>query len=327
MERDYAMSHIQYSEPPVPVGAVAIIQHAKVRPVRTRHRGFALALMTPALLFYTLFLILPTLGTVVISFTDWTGISFDTIRFNGFDNFIAMAQDPFFWKALQNSFLFVVFALVFQVGLAFITALLLESNLRLAEWFRSIFLVPSVLSLIVIGLLFSFILDPTIGIVDNVLHRIGLHSPAFGWLGTPGVNIYVVIAIHIWREFGFTMFLLVAGLQALPRELLEAARLDGATPWQLTTRIIIPLIKDVLGVAVLLTSISALRVFDLVYATTQGGPYHASETLVSYVYQLGLGTTETRQGYATAIALILMIIIIAISVLQLRLTKFGKNSL
>ncbi len=319
------MSHIQYSDLPVAV-PLAPTFRVKTRSRNRRHTGFVLALLAPALLFYTLFLIVPTLGTVIISFTDWTGISFDTLRFNGLDNFVAMAQDPFFWKALQNSFLFVVFALVFQVGLAFIAALLVESNMRFAEWFRSIFLVPSVLSLIVIGLLFSFILDPTIGIVDTLLHRVGLHGPAFGWLGTPGVNIYVVIAIHIWREFGFTMFLLIAGLQALPHELLEAARLDGATPWQLITRIIIPLLKQILAVAVLLASISAMRVFDLVYATTQGGPYHASETIVSYVYQLGLGTTETRQGYATAIAFVLMLIIMMMSALQLWFTRFGENS-
>lgn len=301
-------------------------KHVHVNPLHRGYTRFAYILMAPALFFYTLFLILPMLGTVVISFTDWTGINFATMRFNGLENFRAMANDPFFWKALKDSFLFVAFSLTLELGLALIVALLLESGIRLSGWFRGIYFVPSVLSLVVIGLLFSFILDPTIGIVDILLRRVGLNSPAFGWLGTPGVNIYVVIAAHIWRQFGFTMFLLIAGLQAVPRELQEAARLDGATPWQLTTRVTIPLIRDVLVVAALLTSVSAMRVFDLVYVMTQGGPYHASETVVTYVYDLGLGTGRTQQGYATAIAFVLMLLIMGMSGLQLWLTRAGKDS-
>lgn len=309
------------------VPSVAIAKDVRVHPMRRGYTRIAYLLMAPALFFFTLFLILPMLGTVIISFTDWTGINFATMKFNGLDNFIAMAHDPFFWTALRDSFLFVVFSLTLEVGLALIVALLLESNVRFSGWFRGIYFVPSVLSLVVIGLLFGFILDPTIGIVDILLRRVGLNSPAFGWLGTPGVNIYVVIAAHIWRQFGFTMFLLIAGLQAVPRELQEAARLDGATPWNLTTRITIPLIRDVLVVAALLTTVSAMRVFDLVYVMTQGGPYHASETVVTYVYDLGLGTGRTQQGYATAIAFVLMLLIMGISGLQLGLTRSRKDSL
>lgn len=136
-------------------------------------------------------------------------------------------------------------------------------------------------------------LDPTLGIVDGLLRSIGLDRPKFGWLGTTTLNVFVVIAVHIWRNFGFTMFLLIAGLRAVPRELQESARLDGATSWQLVTRVTIPLICEVLVVVSAITAIDAMRVFDLVYVLTDGGPFHSSETVVTYIYQLGLGTART----------------------------------
>ncbi len=223
---------------------------------------FALLLIAPAFFFYTFFLILPLFGTVVIGFTDWTGINFATLRFTGLENFIQMAGDEFFWVALRNSFLFVICCLIFQVGIALLFAIILESGPRFARLFRSIFFVPFVISLVVVGILFNFLLDPTLGIVDILLRSIGLDGPKYGWLGTTTLNVFVVIAVHIWRDFGFTMFLLIAGLQAIPRELQESARLDGASPWQLSTRITIPLLREVLVVAAVITSISAMRVFD-----------------------------------------------------------------
>ena len=182
------------------------------------------------------------------------------------------------------------------------------------------------ISLVVVGILFNFILDPTLGIVDFLLRAIGLDGPKYGWLGTTTLNVFVVIAVHIWRDFGFTMFLLIAGLQAIPRELQESARLDGASPWQLSTRITIPLLREVLVVAAVITSIGAMRVFDLVYTLTGGGPFHSSETVVTYIYQLGLGTARTQHGYATAIALVLVLIILGMSTLQFSLARAGRGA-
>lgn len=287
---------------------------------------FALLLIAPAFFFYTIFLVLPLFGTVVIGFTDWTGINFATLRFTGLENFIQMAEDEFFWVALRNSFLFVICCLIFQVGIALLFAIILESGPRFARLFRSIFFVPFVISLVVVGILFNFLLDPTLGIVDILLRSIGLDGPKYGWLGTTTLNVFVVIAVHIWRDFGFTMFLLIAGLQAIPRELQESARLDGASPWQLSTRITIPLLREVLVVAAVITSISAMRVFDLVYTLTGGGPYHSSETVVTYIYQLGLGGARTQHGYATAIALVLVLIILAMSTLQFSLARAGRGA-
>ena len=287
---------------------------------------FALLLIAPAFFFYTVFLVLPLFGTVVIGFTDWTGINFATLRFTGLENFIQMAGDEFFWVALRNSFLFVICCLIFQVGIALLFAIILESGPRFARLFRSIFFVPFVISLVVVGILFNFLLDPTLGIVDILLRSIGLDGPKYGWLGTTTLNVFVVIAVHIWRDFGFTMFLLIAGLQAIPLELQESARLDGASPWQLSTRITIPLLREVLVVAAVITSISAMRVFDLVYTLTGGGPYHSSETVVTYIYQLGLGGARTQHGYATAIALVLVLIILAMSTLQFSLARAGRGA-
>ena len=296
-------------------------------PLTGRYDGrFALFLIAPAFFFYTVFLILPLIGTVVIGFTDWTGISFSTLRFTGLENFIQMAGDEFFWGAFRNSFLFVVCCLLFQVGVALFFAIILESGPRYAKWFRSIFFVPFVISLVVIGILFNFLLDPTIGIVDILLRAVGLEGPKFGWLGTTTLNVFVVIAVHIWRNFGFTMFLLIAGLQAIPRELQESARLDGATSWQLTTKITVPLLREVLVVASVITSIDAMRVFDLVYSLTGGGPYHSSETVVTYIYQLGLGGARTQHGYATAIALVLVLVIIGMSIIQFTLARAGRGA-
>ena len=281
-------------------------------------------MLFPALIFYTIFLIIPLFGTVAISFTDWSGISFSTLKFTGIENFVEMFNDRFFWVSLKNSFIFVFCCLILQVGIALFFAIILESGPLLSNLFRSIFFVPFVISLVVIGILFNFILDPTLGIVDLVLNYFGIEGPRFGWLGTPDINLFVVIGIHIWRNFGFTMFLLIAGLQAIPKEMQESARIEGTNSWQLSTMITIPSIREVIVVASVITAIDAMRVFDLIYTLTGGGPFHSSETVVSYIYQLGLGGGRTQHGYATSIALVLTLIIVLNSMLQFTFVK-NKN--
>jgi len=241
-----------------------------------------------------------------IGFTDWNGISAQTIKWIGLGNYIELYSDNFFWISLKNNLVIVGGSVLVQMTLALLLAVILDSGLKGAEIFRTVFFIPTVLSFIVVGLLFSLILSPTVGIVNPLLFKLGLGS----WQ-------------HQWKEFGFSVFLFLAGLQTIPKELYEAARVDGAGPWRNLFSITFPLLKEVTIVVVILAVNQAFLIFDLIYVMTSGGPYHATEVLATYMYSRAF--TSGRMGYGTAIAQVLFVIVFVVTLIQLRVTRAGKT--
>lgn len=285
--------------------------------VRTRSETWTgYAFIAPALLFYVVFLALPTLGTVLISFLNWTGISLNNIGWAGLDNYAALARDPVARDALIHNIVFIALGTTATVVLGLFLAVLLEKGLRGSNFFRGIFFIPSVTSLVVVGLVFTLMLSPDLGIVNPLLRSAGLGNLARPWLGDPATSLPMVIVADIWRSFGLAMFIFVAGLKGIDADLYEAAETDGASGWQMFWGITLPLLKPVIATVVVLLTVGSLKLFDLVYVMTNGGPNHASEVLSTWTFYQAF--TQNRIGYGASISVTLLILTLVVGVIQVR---------
>lgn len=290
---------------------------------RKRTKLIIFLFIFPMFATYTLFTIFPAILSMVLGFTEWNGINISQIKFIGLGNYVELfTKDRIYWIALRNTLLFVTFALTVQYILAFILAILLQQDNRISGFFRGVFFAPQVLSLIIVGLLLTFFLSPSMGLVVLFLEKIGVRL-AKPLLGDKHTAIYVLILVNVWREFGFSMFLLIARLQAIPKSIYEVADIDGARSLQKLWFITIPMLKEVSIVVMILAGTAAFRVFDIVYVMTGGGPFHATETVVTYIYQRGF--VGSRMGYGSATATTLTGIVFIFTILFLYLSKAGTR--
>ncbi len=278
----------------------------------------ALPFLAPALIFYTLFLIVPLLGTVILSFTDWTGFNFADIRFAGLRNYREMGRDPIFWQSLGHNLIFLVGAVVLRTSFALFLALALDQNIPFSNLFRGIYLMPTVISLVVVGVVFSLALSPSLGLINPLLQALGLGGLAGDWLGNPRRVLPILILIDTWHGFGLAMFLFISRLVAIPQELHEAAFVDGASGLRDIWHITLPLLKSTTMMVLLLAAIDSLKLFAIVYVMTKGGPNHHSEVLSTWAYFQAF--TANKVGYGNAILVVLLAITFALAYIQV--TRF-----
>lgn len=277
----------------------------------------------PALLFYVVFMFLPILATIVISFADWNGISLAQIEWVNVQNYLDLAEDPVFWQALTNNFILMVVGVPLNVAVSLFLAVLLEQGLRGSNFFRGVFFVPTIISMVVVGVVFTLILSPSLGLVNPLLEQIGLGDYARAWLGDPDTALYTVMLADLWKNFGLTMFLFVAGLKGIDQELYEAAIVDGASSWQSFWQITLPVLRPVLYMVIILTSIGSLKTFEMVYVMTFGGPNHASEVLQTWMYFNGF--KFNKLGYGSAMANVILMITLALTIVQLRVFRADES--
>ncbi|WP_141603990.1 carbohydrate ABC transporter permease [Terrilactibacillus laevilacticus] len=282
---------------------------------RTFRKHLVHLFLVPAILIYGVFQVYPLISAVINSFYSWQG--FNRVAFVGLENFKTLfTQEPFkgtFLNALKHNFIFFIVSVFSELIVAFLLALLINSKIKGAEFFKTIFFLPKLLSVIVIGFLFSLILNPTSGALNSFLNSIGLSSIALPWLGNTSTALITIVLVHSWAGLGFAMLIFLASLQAIDKEILEAAKLDGATGFTLLFKIIIPQVMNAIMIMTILTFIGSFETFDLIYAMqgSSGGPYFSTDVLATFFYRLAFGSAEGGQalGLGSAVAVILFVII------------------
>jgi multiple sugar transport system permease protein len=273
------------------------------------------AFLSPSLVCLLAFSLGPMAGTVWTSLQEWNLIR--DPAFIGLDNYRELWEDEDFRRALRNTLYYLVGYLPLVIGGGLGLALLVNQRLRGVALFRAMYFLPVVTSWVVVALLWKWLLNPNDGLVNWLLGRIGIDGP--GWWTSKTWAMPSVILASAWKDLGFVMVILLAGLQSIPASLYEAATLDGAGPWQRLRRVTIPLLTPSLFFVVVISLINGFQVFDQVLVITDGGPIGASTVVVEQIYkntfQFG------RAGYASAQSVVLFVIILAVTVVQLQLQK------
>lgn len=280
--------------------------------------------LLPAVVLYAMFQFIPLVNAALNSFFSWNG--FRRAEFVGLENFKNLfTQEPYNWhflNAFGHNWQYFIGTVLTQLVISFVLALIIYSRVKGKEFFKTIFFLPKLLSVIVIGFLFSLILNPTRGALNNLLTAIGLEEWTRPWLGSTDTALWSIIAVDSWASIGFSMLIFLAGLQAIEPEMLEAAKIDGANSFILLTRIIMPLMLPALMVMTVLVFIGSFDTFEYVFAMqgSSGGPYYSTDVLATFFYRLAFGTVDGGQavGIGSAIAVVLFgIIAIATSLILL----------
>ena len=294
----------------------------KPGPVSVPHEArAALWLLAPGLLVIGLFFLLPIAASLLLSFTDFDIYAIaDTanIRLAGLANYAALVRDPLFWIAMRNTFYFVLVGGPLTIGVALAVALLLQS--KLARWkglFRTIFFAPYVTTLVAVAIVFRYVYHPRFGLLDRALGLLGI-AP-IDWLGDPRWAMPAIILLAAWKNFGYAMILFIAGLQAIPESLYEAARLDGAGAWATFRRITLPLLSPTFLFLGVMTTIGYFQFFAEPYVMTAGGPLNATLSVGLLMYKQGF--RWWNMGYAAAISFVIFLVILAATSIQFALAR------
>jgi N-acetylglucosamine transport system permease protein len=276
----------------------------------------------PGLLMYSVFVLWPYGQALYVALTDWSGMT-PTKSYIGFDNFTRMKDDQNFWNALKHNLQLVVLLPLTILPIALLFAALTTqkvNGLRGSGFYRFLFFAPEVMSAVVIGILWSFVYHPTIGLLNGALEAVGLDTLTRTWLGSPQTVLWAIAAVIVWSGVGFFMILFMAGIQSIPGDFYEAATLDGAGRWRSFRDITFPLLRDQMQVAYVFIGIGALDMFALVQVMAEGGgPSRAADVVARYMYDVAF--TQSRFGYATAIGTVLLGLTLLMSLVTIRLTN------
>ncbi|MCZ4386487.1 MAG: sugar ABC transporter permease [Bifidobacterium breve] len=265
--------------------------------------------MVPTLLVYVVFIILPIFIAIGYSFTRYSGIG--KARFIGLDNYKRLFHDQLFWKSLQNTAIIFVLASVLLLVLSFLLALLLNNKLKFADTSKALVFSPAIIAPIIVGIIWVYILDPKIGVINNILRSIGAGSLAKQWIGGTVLSPYSMAIIYFWQQLGYLTTIFIAGLKMIPEEVLEAVKVDGANAVQRVFYVIIPMMRSSISTVIVLIITGIFKIFEIVQQTTGGGPNHMSETLVTYSYSMTFQSSE--YGYGMSIATVTFLISLGIT--------------
>jgi raffinose/stachyose/melibiose transport system permease protein len=268
----------------------------------------------PALILILALIYGPILLTGYYGLMDWNGIG--AMTFIGLDNYIELVQDSKFWESALHSFLLAIFSTL-SLAIYLVISLILAGKIKGSNLLRKIYLIPMLLSSVAIAQLWIKIYDPNNGMLNSLLQTLGVENPP-AWLADPNLVLYAIFVAILWQYAGFYIIIYYAALKGLPESLIEAAKIDGATPIQIAYKIKVPLIAGVIKVTIVLAIVGSLKYFDLIYVMTGGGPNGASEVIASYMYKKAFGIYDF--GYGSAIAFFLLLITLVVTWLTRKLT-------
>ena len=308
------MSQSVQFKPPVPTNMTL---HRRLGSGRVRSQTTVGAWMVaPAAVLLVTFVIIPIALTFTLAFTNAKLISPEPIRFIGFDNFSRLFADQTFWKSLRNTIVFGVVIVPVQAGLALCLALLINVKVRGVNFFRTVYFLPVVTSMVVVAILWTFLYQPD-GLINSLLAKVGIHGP--DWLGNTHTALAALIFMSIWQAVGFHMVIWLSGLQTISPQLYEASSLDGASSWQNFRFVTWPGLRQTRTFILITITISALSLFTQVNIMTQGGPLDSTTTVVYQAVRTGFQQQQT--GYASAISLVFFVLVLAVAMVQRFLTR------
>lgn len=277
--------------------------------------------LAPALMVIGVFFALPVLGALVLSFTDYDLYALadpHNVRFVGLHNYLALLQRPLFWAALGHTVYFVAVAVPLSMAVSLGGALLLNSPLARAQaFFRTALFAPVVTTVVAVAIIWRYLFNTKYGVVNGLLDALGVHP--VDWLGDPHWAMPTIILFAVWKNFGYNMIIFLAGLQAIPPALYEAARIDGASPWRQFRHITWPMLRPTLLMVAILTVSGYFQLFAEPYVMTEGGPLQSTVSVLYLMYDEGF--TWWNLGSASAVAFALFVVMFAVTALMLRLSQ------
>lgn len=297
------------------------------RHFRLQHRiaTASFGFLAPALLAILIFFFLPVLAALVLSFTDFDIYALgnlDNLRFIGLRNYFQLAQSPLVWQALGNTCYFVLIGGPLSIAVSLAAALLINSKLiRAKALFRTAFFLPVVTTLVAVAVVWRYIYHPNYGLLNYALSLVGIDG--VDWLGNPHWAMPAIILLAVWKNFGYNLIIFTAGLQSIPEQLYEAAKIDGATGLQQFRHVTVPMLTPTFVFVTIITMIGYFQLFAEPYVMTQGGPSNSTLSIVLLMYEEGF--RWWNMGYAAALAFVLFVIVLAVTWLQLSFSKGLKT--
>lgn len=278
---------------------------------------YKIGLLLPTLLIYSIFIILPIAVAIYYSLTKYSGIG--KPRFTGVKNYIRLFQDPLFWSSFKNTMIIFILAFVLLLTLSFFIALLLNHKLKAVDLSKALIFSPAIIAPIIVGIIWVYILDPNIGILNNILDAIGAGALKQKWIGGEALSPYSIAIIYFWQQLGYLVTIFIAGLKMIPGDVLEAVKIDGANAVQEIRYVTIPMMRTTISTVAVLIITGVFKVFEIVQQTTGGGPNHLSETLVTYSYSQTFASGD--YGYGMSLATVTFILSLIITAVYTTLTR------
>ncbi len=294
--------------------------HVRIRTKGNFNQTLApMLFLLPNMIIFLLFIIIPLFQGLRMAFMDW-GIFMEP-QFIGLDNFKDLFHDEVFLITVKNTIVYSFLTVILLTVVSLCLALMLSRNSMKGERvFRAVFYIPSLLSMIAVGIAWRFILGDELGIINYVIRSV-TGGPGVQWLTSGSLAMMCVIIVSVWASSGYYMIMFISGLQAIPGELYEAARIDGSSAWSTFWRITLPLLKSTVLVVLVLATIASFKAYELIVTMTKGGPGYATKFIVQQVYQVAF--QEDRMGYASAMSMVLMLIIGVFTLVQFKVA--GKD--
>ena len=288
-----------------------ILEKLKVTLEEVKKNKSCYALIAPMMILFTILVAFPIINSLYLSCYKFSPME---TKFVGLQNYISILKDPLFWIGLKNTLYIVIGAVPLVIVISLIIALLVNTPIRFKNFFRLIFFLPYLISMVAIAVVWKWMYDPLWGLINPLIGYLGI-SPK-NWLGDPSLGLFSIIVLIVWKSLGYNMILFLAGLQSIPEHFYEAAKLDGAGRWVQFLHITLPLLRPVLLFILVMSTIFSFQIFDSIYVMTGGGPVHATKTIAYLIYTEGF--IDFRRGRASSLACFLALIIFALSYLEIK---------
>ena len=294
--------------------------------IRVPRASLPYLFLLPAALVLALTVFYPAAQALYLSFTTYGYDLTAAPTWVGLKNFQRLLQDAVFWQTFRNTLVYLVVVVPILVMVPFAIAILVNQKLRGIRWFRAAYYVPVVISMVVAGIAWQWLYVEN-GLLNQFLRGLGWSATGIPWLTSPKLALFSVMVVTIWKGIGYYMVIYLAGLQAIPADLYEAAAIDGSDGWQRHWDITLPLMRPYLFLVAVIAAISATKVFEEIYVMTRGGPLNSSKTIVYYVYEQAFDPQNFDVSYGCTVGLVMFLIIVALSGLRLALTQGQPKAL